>query len=307
MSVNGGPWNYLYFGVNIASQLQLPELAQYEQSAARETPDVVVSFQSPRKTGTAPVSQFPLITAAEYRIRVPKVGDFHVRDGREICIQPLPHTEEARIRPWLLGTVWGALCYQRNLFIVHASAVQVDSEAILFCGGPGHGKSTLAAQLAARGHALISDDLCRLHLPSDGPPLVFPSAPRLRLWSDALGELGWGAKELAPDHLRDGKFHLLPPGRSSAEPLPVRGAYSLLWGEFGVRDLKGMEAFRAFLTAATWRRRLLESMGRIDLHSRRCMEFLQRVPLKQITRPRDFPASAQTLDFLVGRESNATV
>jgi hypothetical protein len=68
-----------------------------------------------------------------------------------------------------------------------------------------------------------------------------------------------------------------------------------------------MAAFHGFLAEATWRIRMLERMGQVGPHSRRCMEFLQQVPLAELTRPRDFLASAGTMDFLAGQWSRATV
>jgi hypothetical protein len=304
-------WHYAHSGVSIASELELPEWSQCGQTSGCETPDVVVLVEPSGETDPAGHTHLPLVTASEYRLRIREVGYFHVRDGREIHVRPLPAAEPARVRSWLLGPVWGALCYQRDMFIVHASAVRIDDEAVLFCARAGLGKSTLAAQLCSRGYAVLSDDLCRLDLPAQGPPVVYPSPPRVKLWSDALSELGWGGKELAPDHLRDGKFHLtltgLGTGAGSAEPLPVRAAYLLAWGEWGVRELHGAAAFHGFLSGATWRMRLLERMGQLGPHSRRCIEFLRHVPLAELTRPRDFPASARTLDFLASQRSRATV
>jgi len=304
-------WYYEHSGVRIASELELPEWSQCEQTSGCETPDVVFRLETSGNTECAHFMQPPLITAGEYRLRIPEVGYFHVCDGREVHVKPLPMIDLARVRPWLLGPVWGALCYQRDMFIVHASAVRIDDEAVLFCGRAGLGKSTLAAQLCARGYALVSDDLCRLDLSPRGPPVVYSSPPRVKLWSDALGELGWDTRELAPDQLREGKFHLTLTGPGTVtgmgETLPVRAAYLLAWGEFGVRELHGMAAFRSFLSGATWRLRLLERMGQVGRHSGLCMEFLRHVPLAQMTRPRDFPASARTLDFLAGEWSRATV
>jgi hypothetical protein len=300
-------WYYAHFGVSIASELELPEWSQCEQTLGWGAQDVVIRVEPPGSTESTGSTQPSLATAGEFNLHVPRVGHFHVRDGREIHVKPLAGTEPERIRPWLLGSVWGALCYQRDMFIVHASAVRVDNEAVIFCGRAGRGKSTLAAQLGARGYALISDDLCRLDLPAQGVPLIYPSPPRLKLWSDALGELGWSARELAPDHLREGKFHLSLAESGLAQPLPVRAAYLLTWGEFGIRELQGMAAFRAFLSGATWRMELIESMGRVAPHTRRCMEFLRRVPLAKLTRPRDFQASTETLDFLAGQWSGAAL
>jgi hypothetical protein len=96
-------------------------------------------------------------------------------------------------------------------------------------------------------------------------------------------------------------------GSDLAQPLPMRAAYLLAWGEFGVRELQGTAAFQGFLTEATYRMRLLESMGKMGFHTHRCVEFLQRVPLAELARPRDFRASGKTLDFLESQWSRATV
>ena len=305
-------WHYAHSGVTIASELELPEWSHCETGSGWEDPDVMVRLESPQAESTGQnqseeVTQRNVVTATEYRLLIPKVGHFHVRDGREIRVSPLPGVQSAIVRPWVLGPVWGALCYQRGFFIVHASAVRIDNEAVIFCGRAGRGKSTLAAQLGIRGYALVSDDLCRLDLPAQGTPVVYPSPPRVKLWSDTLGELGWGARELAPDHLREGKFHLSMGETGLIDPLPVRAAYLLAWGEFGVRELHGMAALHEFLSGATYRMRMLESMGQVGTHSRRCMEFLRYVPFAELTKPRDFSASPRTLDFLADRLSNTPV
>jgi hypothetical protein len=301
-------WHYAHSGMRIASELQLPEWSQCEQGAALEAPDVVVRlYPSTSHAESATGDRLLSITAGEYRFRIPEVGFFHVLDGREIHVEASATADPARVRAWLLGKAWGALCYQRDLFILHASAVRIDNGAVLFFGQAGRGKSTLAAQLGTRGCSLVSDDLCRLDLSVAGSPIVYPSPPRVKLWSDALGELGWTDRELVPDHLRHGKFHLPVTGQGLAQPIPVRAAYLLAWGEFGVRELKGMAGFRHFLAAATYRMPMLESMGRAGRHSHYCMEFLRRTPLAELARPRDFRSSATTLNFLAETWPGAAV
>src|ERR1035438_946633 len=123
-------WYYAHFGVSIASELELPEWSQCEQTLGWGAQDVVIRVEPPGSTESTGSTQPSLATAGEFNLHVPRVGHFHVRDGREIHVKPLAGTEPERIRPWLLGSVWGALCYQRDMFIVHASAVRVDNEAV---------------------------------------------------------------------------------------------------------------------------------------------------------------------------------
>jgi hypothetical protein len=297
-------WYYSHSGVNISSELELPEWSQCEQVSEQSKPDVLIRMEAAAQAESV-VRQMPVITRREYTLGIPGVGNFHLLDGREIRVQPVKMAEPAKVRLWLLGRIWGALCYQRGWFIVHASAVLFDGVAIIFCGRAGRGKSTLAAQLDNRGYPLICDDLCRLDFSAQGQPVVYPAPPRLKLWSDALDELGWGTREMAPDQSRQGKFHLsltgLGPAPGLTEPLPAGAAYLLAWGEFNVRQLQGLAAFQDFLAGATWRMRLLASMDQSGPHFRSCLKFLRHVPLAELTRPRDFSESAQTLDFIVGR------
>jgi hypothetical protein len=303
-------WHYSHSGVNISSELELPEWSQCEQVSGWSEPDVLIRVEPPEHSEPATTQQ-PFIAGSEYGLRVPRVAQFHVLNGREIRVRPLATTEPSKVRLWLLGTIWGILCYQRGWFIVHASGVRINGEAVIFCGQAGRGKSTLAAQLDNCGYPLISDDLCRLDFSAQGQPVVYPAPPRLKLWSDALGELGWGTREMAPDQSRQGKFHLslagLGPASGLTKPLPVGAAYLLAWGEFNVRQLQGVAAFQDFLAGATWRMRLLASMDQSGPHLRRCLKFLRHVPLGELTRPRDFSESAQTLDFIVGRGSRTAV
>ena len=53
------------------------------------------------------------------------------------------------------------LCYRRdeNLAVLHASAVAIDTGALILAGAGGSGKTTLAASLQSRGFTYLSDDV----------------------------------------------------------------------------------------------------------------------------------------------------
>ena len=156
----------------------------------------------------------------------------------------------------------------------------------------------MAAQLIARGYPLISDDLCHLDIPAQGAPVVYPAAPRLKLWSDALGELGWSTGHLEPDQSRAGKFHVVRAASSQARPTPVHAIYLLEWGEFSIRPLSGLNALRRFLSAAIYRPKLLGSMGQVSSYSNQSMTVLQRVPVWELYRPRELATIGTTADRL---------
>jgi hypothetical protein len=295
---------YAYAGLLVASEIPLPEWSPFEVAEHAGDPDVVISVEEdPSDPDFPPGGDRRVITAGEHRFRVPGVGYFRVHKGREIVVAPARGVALHQLRPWLLGSAWGSLCYQRGLFLIHASAVLVGAEAVLFCARAKGGKSTMAAQLHTMGHPLLSDDLGNLDIPADGPPTLYPSAPRLKLWSDTLDELGWSIEHLEPDHTRAGKFHVMRTANNFVRPAPVRGIYLLEWGELGMRRLSGLTALRRFLSASIYRTGLLESAGRLAQHSRGSITLLQRVPVWEVRRPRDLSAMGKTADLLAGHWS----
>ena len=135
------------------------------------------------------------------------------------------------------------------------------------------GKSTMAAWLTARGYALVSDDLTRFDIPAQGQPTIYPSAPRLKLWRDALSALEWSSAELERDHFRADKFHLPLAEDGRQQPLPLRAIYLLEWGECNIIRLSGGTAVRRFVSAATYRGALLEPMGKMGAYWQQCLEL----------------------------------
>jgi len=291
-------WRYRYQGLHVFSELELPEWAAFHSEFTCAA-DVEISLAKDSEKWLAEpgcASQF--IDAREYRFCIQGIGLFQVRDGRRIAVAPQPGAKSRQIRPYVLGSAWGALCYQADIFLVHASAVRVGGEAILFCAPPGAGKSTLAAHLIRKGFALLSDDTCRIDVPALGVPAVHPSAPRLRLWRDALLELGCKEDQLEPDHKKQGKFNLTLSAEQSPEPLPLRAIYLLNWGDCRIERLFGLSALSEFLPAATYRAEWLEPMRLLHAHSMRCAELLRRVPLYQFWRPRDLSGMNEATDTL---------
>ena len=290
---------YDYSGLHINSEIEIPEWVPFERSEVFDLPDVAISLNI-AENGPPPGGEgLPAIDAQVYRFHVPGTGDYCVRHGREIGVTPVPGAEARELRLFLLGSAWGALCYQRGLLALHAGVVQAGDRVFAFCGAPGAGKSSVAAWLVAHGHRLIGDDLCRFEVVA-GQARVYHSAPRLKLWRDALGELGLSDEGLERDHFRLDKFHL--PWREGLEPaslrkppcamttLPVRAIYLLEWGNPGLKRLTGASALRRLIAAATYRGDLVEPMGQVAAHWKRCAEVARRVPIWEFSRPRDWSA-----------------
>jgi hypothetical protein len=98
---------------------------------------------------------------------------------------------------YLLGPVLGLLLRLRGVTCLHASAVAFGDSAVAFVGDEGAGKSTTAAALARRGHAVITDDIVALADRGDGF-FVLPAYPYLCLWPAAVEAL-YGRDKVLPN------------------------------------------------------------------------------------------------------------
>jgi hypothetical protein len=89
---------------------------------------------------------------------------------------------------YLLGGVLAFIARLRGRLPVHASAVVIDDQAVLFAGGAGAGKSSVAAAFAVLGYPVLSDDVVVID-EANGGFLAYPSRARLSLWADSAASL----------------------------------------------------------------------------------------------------------------------
>ena len=273
---------YRYHGLTVGCDFPIAEWSVFEAAVSTD-PDVVVSLT------TGPYVDIPGVAdSGEYRFFVKEVGWFGVKRGAEIVVAPSTLPITRRLRMFLTGSAWGALLYQRALLPVHASAVETEGGAALFCGRRGQGKSTLAALLSENGFRLISDDLCCVRVMGEGPPVVHPSVPRFKLWADSIHQLGWDRNHGVQDQMRADKFHYVRHSQAELPPMAVKAVYLLNWGEAGFERLTGFSALNGLFNAATWRGDLLISAGNPADFFRQFGEIVRRVPVWEFRRPRDF-------------------
>ena len=288
---------YHYAGLRVASEIPLPEWMPFEQHSPGYENDVYISVREVSDSEAAPEGN-EQATKTECRLVVPAVGWFDIGGGRHIVVHRKREVSPRLLRQWLLGSAWGALCYQRGLFLIHASAAMVGSQAVLFCAPAKGGKSTLAAWLNSRQHRLVSDDLCHVDFAAAGSPHVYPSVPRLKLWADAIEGLGPASQCVKQDPTRPDKFHVEEIAIVQKESAPIKAIYLLQWGELGLSLIAGTTAFRRFLSSATYRPRLLQSNEDSGLYYRQSVCLLQRVPVWELSRPKDAGMIPATLDLL---------
>ena len=102
-------------------------------------------------------------TDTGFLINVPDVADFHISADGTVVTQLSSSSQTGRsiFEEVLLGPPLMLALALNQLFAFHASAVEVNTKAVLFVGESGFGKSTLAAWLNDSTSApRLSDDIC---------------------------------------------------------------------------------------------------------------------------------------------------
>lgn len=277
---------YTAYGLCIASEFSLPEL---EQTPTPDTaPDLsivdgdVPAMPDPAQ-GWSAISPFVQVGENRFWLNVPGVARFIVEQGRQVWVHPEPGIDAASIRVFLLGSVLGAVLFQRGFLVLHGNAIDINGRAMVCLGHSGAGKSTLAAAFAARGYPVLADDV----VPVDTDCNAVPGFPRIKLWQDSADRLEIATGDL--DRIRPelNKFNMPVRDTFCATPLPIRWVYLLTTDnrdEITLTPISGLNRFQPLL-AHTYRRRFMEGMALRPDHLQRCGALAGRVHLARVQRP----------------------
>jgi hypothetical protein len=218
----------------------------------------------------------------------PRVGAFAVCSGREIIVEPAADVDPALLTRLALGPVLAVLLYQRSMFLLHASTIALEGEAVAFAGSSGQGKSTLAAALYARGAGAIADDLTVLDF-SDSEVKVLVGMPELSLWPDAAECLGIAPASL-PHAYRGIEKRVLQTDRACATSVvPLRRIYVLAEGDAHAIETLAPTSALIELVRHSYGLRVVEKL-RPAAHFRQCAALANAATVQRLRVRRSLAA-----------------
>lgn len=210
-------------GWRVRSEIRLPELAPWSRDD--RPPDIAIHFGAvPDRLDDAVFDrpELQIDRSGTCLLKIKNIANYLVKPHK-VTVAQSEGADEAEIRVFLLGSVFGFLCHQRGLFPLHASCVAIGGKAVALCGPTGAGKSTTAMHLAMRGHRLVADDVCVIEVTA-GSPRVLPAFPRLKLTQEAMSALKIPSEGYEWDRLgKLDKFHYTPTESFITESLPLGG------------------------------------------------------------------------------------
>lgn len=298
---------YTAFGIRFASELELPGVTQAIGAAPAKA---IVRLGSVPESLTDPLFSGPAWEAVPGRFLLnrPEAGRFLVCDGQQLTVQPTPGVPASTVRLFLMGSAFGALMHQRQIFPLHASAVRVGDFCVAFTGISGAGKSTIAAFLEQNGYDILSDDTSAIRLLPGLGAVVFPGIPRIKLNADSFASLcseqrRWHQPQSAYD-----KYEISVSQKMSDGFLPLRAVYNLCEspnGSVQIAALSGPDSLQC-LVRNTYRRRYVFGLALQQTHFQTCADTLKSTQVFNLHRPKEYAGLSTTLKHLKTHWSQLT-
>jgi hypothetical protein len=284
-------YHYRVFDQTVASEYELPELETIDPP---EQPDIRIIFgKTPPELKGATVCRPHLqIAPQSLLLKVRVAGDFWVRDGNEIIVNPLPDAPPENVRLFLLGSAFGALLHQRGILPIHGSALVYGGQALILTGISGAGKSTLAAALVRKGCKLLTDDVAAITFDPAGVPWVQPAYPQQKLWRDSATAMALATGRLIRVMADMEKYAVPAIGRYHAEPAALTMVFQLIKpvgdeaAMLGLETVQGVDKLPLILHNV-YRPRFVKGLGIRGEHLQRCFKLAEKVKAARLCRTRE--------------------
>jgi hypothetical protein len=285
-SAPGAPYDYVLCGWSTRSDIKLTRV-----SVARATKgtEIVIQLGTERSpTSNAGGGTYFDHSAECSFIGIRNVADFEVKGGQSIRIWPADGAAQKDIEIFLLGPVWGALCHQRGVLPLHASAVLTKAGIAAFAGHSGAGKSTTGALMGSLGYELVADDLLPVSLNQDLVPGAWPYLRRLKLHRESFGQLALTPTEAVGQTLDKEKCFAHPRLSGRDEWSKLERVYLLeidqTCSSVSIERITGAEAIRAFVDQ-TYHFQFIVGSSRLSDHLKFCARLASEIPLFRLRRP----------------------
>ena len=174
---------YQAFGLIVESEISLPELTGI---APGPEPDIRIVYASSLNLPTREdgvVARFN--EDGSHFLAWPDVAAFQFRGRYHIEVQPYPDTPVNYLSFPLLGPIMALALHMRGMVTLHASAIDINGNGVIFVGDKLAGKSTTAAAFLRAGYRLLTDDLLAIRSSPDGGLHILPAYGQLKLAKDA--------------------------------------------------------------------------------------------------------------------------
>ncbi len=220
---------YKAFGLNISSEIELPELSSGRSEQAFDLLIQRGPIVLPKQKKTSIYrrgirASFGSDDQNRLFLHWEGVANFRASNASVLTVDSLT-TDSDLLSLFTVSEAFGMILFQKGLFLLHASSIRIGDEAWCFMGSPGAGKSTTAAAFIKAGCTMLSDDLTAIKFDEFGKAYVIPAYPQLKIWDNTVNGLNYDRSNLTPVSEGVNKFSFQPKVGFGHEPIPLKEVF----------------------------------------------------------------------------------
>jgi hypothetical protein len=281
------PYRYERAGLLIESEWSLPGLRAARADSAPLGQLSIRRGPVPQALeGSVRVDAITQAAPGALLLKHPSAGGFIAREGREILVEPAA-ADLGDLCPFVLSSGFAAICIQRGLLLLHASAVAIGDGAVAFAGPRGVGKSTLLAAFVAAGHTAIADDLSLIEAGADLPVRLWAAPGYLRLWPDSVRALGFDDRPASRELSWSTKLQLSLDMNAADGASPLSAIFLLTAGQSDITAIEPVETAAAItgLAQQLFRPYYIHPLGKLAVLLSQLGQIVAATPVFRISRP----------------------
>lgn len=288
MNKNTDKYRYKIYGLNIESEIILPELEVLDQG---EPIDVNISY------GIMPSKIQSYIKKGKrnrYKKRemwfyIDKVANYLITNGDSIIVEPDNNASDIEIKKFILGSCLGMALIQRQTVAIHGGTVVVNNKAIILTGNSGAGKSTLTAAFRLDGYKFLSDDVAATIVDLDNLEdiLVCPGYPRQKLCIDAMNNMDYNAGDFTMIDETRNKYSIPTDESFVSNNIPLGAIVEInacACDCVEIEEVDGLDKID-LLMKNIYRIEITTKSGIYDKYLSKCINIAKKVPFYRLKRP----------------------
>ena len=288
MEENKMKYYYKVYGLNIESEIKIPELIILEKE---NEPNIDVTIYIGKMAEGINIAKNQGVLEGfrkkEMWFYIKGIATYYIKNGREIVVEPYRDIDDYYIKTYILGSAFGLLLIQRNIVAIHGGTVVIDDKAIICTGHTGAGKSTLTSALRLNGAKLLADDVSSIDIKDE--IMVYPAYPQQKLCGDAVRKLGYDTGDfIRIDEGRD-KYAIPSKTEFISEPVKLSAIFEVMVGDIEkveIRELKGSEKMNTIMKNI-YRGYVNEIAGLDREYFKKFLKITKEINLYRIIRPKD--------------------
>lgn len=274
---------YYAHGLNIKSELFLPEFPIKETSKV----DVFIRFGK-RNLSNIPSKNIHEVYLSKFtKVKITpgnliylfwKDIEIFTINNNEIIINPKTGLNSNFLKFLLFGYVFAILLHLRGRLVLHANAINMDNNAIVFSGVSGIGKSTISFAFHQKGYKLLCDDVSSINI-GKKCQMIYPGFPRIKLWPDVIQNFEEDPRMIPKIHNKTSKRFYNVSGNFSDIEKPIKTIYFIKeTGNIKIEKINPQKAIM-YLIKSSYCFKLLNK-SELSENLSQCSALVNEVPIK---------------------------